>query len=174
MRQADVGQVAVVEPMGLREALARHPAGVVVITSVLDGHRAALTVTSFTSASSSPPLVSFYLMKESSAGHVLLNAERFAVNFPASSQRDVAARCAMSGVDRFSPAYPWECGPFGLPLLKGAVVQMVCRRERVVDVGDHFLVVGMVEEVRAGESRDPLLYYRRDYAAVQRPHRLGQ
>lgn len=174
MREVDAGPAAAVEPERFREALARHPAGVVVITSVLGGHRAALTVTSFTSASASPPLVSFYVKKESSARPVLLRAEWFAANFPASSQQEVAARCAMSGIDRFPPAHSWENGPFGLPLLKGAAVQMVCRREQVVEVGDHFLVVGTVAEVSMGEFRDPLLYYDRAYASVCRPNHPGQ
>ncbi|MEU9850935.1 flavin reductase family protein [Streptomyces sp. NPDC047985] len=162
------------EPGRFREALARHPAGVVVITSALGGHRAALTVTSFTSASASPPLVSFYLKKESSARSVLLHAEWFAANFPASSQQEVAASCATSGIDRFSPAHSWEDGSFGLPLLKGAAVQIVCRRERVMEVGDHFLVVGTVAEVVMGESRYPLLYYDHAYAGVCRPNHPGQ
>ncbi|WP_328545522.1 flavin reductase family protein [Streptomyces platensis] len=166
--------MTLVDPVEFREALSRHPAGVVVITSVLGERRAALTVTSFTSASASPPLVSFYLKKDSSGRPVLLGAEWFAVNLLVSSHRDVAARCAMSGVDRFSPADAWSDGPFGLPLLKGATAHLVCRREKVVEVGDHFLIVGGVTEVSKRELGRPLLYCGRSYADLCQPNHFGQ
>ncbi|MFJ8113209.1 flavin reductase family protein [Streptomyces sp. NPDC096132] len=166
--RADEGRIAgrLVGSEEFRAALSRHPAGVVVVTPTAGGLRTAVTVTSFTSASASPPLVSFYLKKESSSCGVLRASEWFAVSFLESGQRDVAATCARSGVDRFAPSEAWEDGPFGLPLLKGATAHLVCRREKFVEVGDHFMVVGGVIDVAVRDAGRPLLYCDRSYADI--------
>src|SRR5215470_17500098 len=74
-----------------RQALSRHPAGVAVVT--LRGP-AGLTVTSFSSASLDPPLVSFYIGHGSSSWPHMRTAAHFAVNLMGNSQQDVAARFA--------------------------------------------------------------------------------
>ncbi|MFJ4806018.1 flavin reductase family protein [Streptomyces murinus] len=151
-----------------RDALARYPAGVVVVTTSCQGRRAAVIIASFTSASLDPPLISYCLKKDSSSGSALIESEWFAVNFLSDSQSDVAAGCSRSDVDRFSVAGVWSTGSHGLPFLEGATVHLMCRRERVIEVGDHFLIVGAVADVRVTENRNPLLCCRRSYAGVEK------
>ncbi|MFD8368996.1 flavin reductase family protein [Streptomyces hygroscopicus] len=158
-----------VEPEEFRAALSRHPAGVVVVTAVTGEGRAALTVTSFTSASISPPLISYYVNQRSLSCRTLISAGWFAVNFLDRAQEKVATICARSGVDRFSQPEIWAQGDRGVPLLKDAPVHLVCRRRDVVEIGDHFLVVGAVQETSATEQNRPgrpLLYCDRSYAGV--------
>ncbi|WP_406395242.1 flavin reductase family protein [Streptomyces sp. NBC_00882] len=152
-----------VESEDFRAALSRHPAGVVVVTATIHKRRTAITVTSFTSASMDPPLVSFYVKGESSSFRPLVEAEFFGVNFLESGQRTIAETCSRSEVDRFSPSAAWATGPHRIPLLKGATVHLICSREQVVGLGDHHLVVGAVTETRVMKSGRPLIYCDRSY-----------
>jgi flavin reductase (DIM6/NTAB) family NADH-FMN oxidoreductase RutF len=140
-----------------RQALGRHPAGVAIIT--LAGP-AGLTVTSFSSASLDPPLVSFYIGHGSSNWPAVQQARHFAVNLMGHNHQDTAARFARKGADRFGPATQWHTGPAGLPLLAGATVHLICATASLVTVGDHELVVGRVLQADLNQPGPPLLHHR--------------
>ncbi|MDF5758344.1 flavin reductase family protein [Spongiactinospora sp. TRM90649] len=142
-----------------RGTLRRHAAGVVVVTAEAEGSRAGITVTSFTSASLRPPLVSFYLDRESGSAPWLGAAGHFAVNILSGDQRELADRFARKGVDRFAEPTRWHHGPFGVPVLDGVCANLVCSAHTVAAIGDHLLVVGLVVEVLLGPGRRPLLYH---------------
>jgi flavin reductase (DIM6/NTAB) family NADH-FMN oxidoreductase RutF len=153
-----------VNQASFRRALARHAAGVVIITASAGGEPVGLTATSFSSASIEPPLVSFYVDCSSTTWPSLGTADRFAVNILAGDQADLASRFARRGIDRFAPPTAWHLdGDQGVPLLDGACVHIVCRPHTTLDVGDHILVVGLVTAVDARESGRPLLYHRGGY-----------
>lgn len=139
-----------------RQALARHPAGVAIVT--LRGP-AGLTVTSFSSASLDPPLVSFYIGHGSSNWPAVRAAEYFAVNLMDHGQEAVAARFARKGADRFGPETRWGPGPGDLPLLAGATTHLICATHAMLTVGDHELVVGRVEHAIIGSGEPPLLHH---------------
>ena len=139
-----------------RQALARHPAGVAIVT--LAGP-AGLTVTSFSSASLDPPLVSFYIGHGSSNWPAVRTARHFAVNLMDHGQEAVAARFARKGADRFGPGTKWCPGPEDLPLLAGATTHLICATHAMLTVGDHELVVGRVEHAVIGSGEPPLLHH---------------
>jgi flavin reductase (DIM6/NTAB) family NADH-FMN oxidoreductase RutF len=120
---------------------------------------AGLTVTSFSSASLHPPLVSFYIGHGSSNWPAVRAAAHFAVNLMGSGQEEAAARFARKGADRFGPQTRWEPGPGGLPLLSGATTHLICARHDLVRVGDHELVVGRVTQAIIGASVPPLVHH---------------
>jgi flavin reductase (DIM6/NTAB) family NADH-FMN oxidoreductase RutF len=147
-----------------RQVMAQHPAGVAIIT--LPGP-AGLTVTSFSSASLDPPLVSFYIGHGSSNIGAVRRASHFAVNLIGAGQRELAARFARKGEDRFAPPTRWQQGPLGLPLLTDATTHLVCARHPLQTVGDHELVIGTVIEATIRRGEPPLLYHRGRYARTQ-------
>jgi flavin reductase (DIM6/NTAB) family NADH-FMN oxidoreductase RutF len=163
--QASVpGQVSAIDTVTFRRALSRHPAGVAIVT--LPGP-AGLTVTSFSSASLDPPLVSFYIGHGSSNWPAVQAAAHFAVNLMGNDQEDVAARFARKGAERFGPRTRWEAGPRGLPLLSGATTHLICVRHALVTVGDHELVVGQVAQVLLGATVVPLLHHQGQFTHPQ-------
>jgi len=153
-----------------RGALARHPAGVAIVTLRGPTGPAGVTVTSFSSASLEPPLVSFYIGHGSSSWPAIRTARHFAINLIGVGQEALAARFARKGEDRFAPPTRWHTGTAGLPLLAGATTHLVCVRHQQVTVGDHELVVGRVIEVSIGQGGDrPLLHHQGQFMKPDGP-----
>lgn len=156
--QATTGGVAGTHPF--RQALARHAGGVAVVTGP---GPVGLTVTSFTSASLNPPLVSLYVAQSSTTWPGLRQARAFGVNLLAHDQSEVAARFACQGVDRFAPPTRWHRGPLGVPFLDGASARLVCLPERTITIGDHWLLIGLVIGAELGKATAPLVYHHRRF-----------
>ena len=152
-----------------RRALARHAAGVVVVTAAAPTGPAGLTATSFTSVSVDPPLVSFYVAQSSTTLPALREAPTFAVNVLGHDQSEVAARFAARDVDRFGAPTRWRPAPSGEPLLEGASAHLLCDWYASSDVGDHLLIVGQVTAIELGTADHPLLYHRGRFGHF-RPH----
>ena len=147
-----------------RQALATHAAGVAIVTVCGDAGPAGLTVTSFSSASLDPPLVSFYIGHGSSNWPAVRVARHFAVNLVGVEHESLAARFARKGEDRFAAPTRWHLGTAGLPLLTDASTHLVCETHSLVTVGDHALVIGEVIEATVRHSAAPLLYHRGRFA----------
>ncbi|GAA2395476.1 flavin reductase family protein [Dactylosporangium salmoneum] len=150
-----------IEPDLFRALLRRHAAGVVVITA--PGARpAGFTATSFTSVSLDPPLVSFCLDRRSSSWPALESATHVGVHVLTEQQEELARRFATSGIDRFAAPLRWQPGPYGVPVLGGALAVLVCRVAERVHAGDHAIVLG--EPVHGEHSEGaPLLYHNGRY-----------
>jgi flavin reductase (DIM6/NTAB) family NADH-FMN oxidoreductase RutF len=142
-----------------RRAMGRHPAGVVIVTVAGPEGPAGLTVTSFSSASLDPPLVSFYIGHASSNWPAIRDARHFAVNLIGEGHQSLAHRFALKGEDRFAPPTRWSRGRWDLPLLSDATTHLLCTTETLVTVGDHDLVVGLVVEAAFGHCDRPLLHH---------------
>lgn len=154
-----------VDPETYKAVLARHAAGVVIVTAAPDGGPAGLTATSFTSVSLRPPLVAFYVARTSTTWPGLRTAPGFAVNILNEEQSELAARFARASRDRFAPPTRWHTGPYGAPLLDDAAGHLHCHWHTVTPVGDHWLVVGHVADAEAGAPTAPLLYHRGKFGA---------
>jgi flavin reductase (DIM6/NTAB) family NADH-FMN oxidoreductase RutF len=159
-------QAAGVEPGRYRRALGAHAAGVVVVTASGPSGPLGLTVSSFTSVGIDPPLVSFYIADSSQTWPQLRQCDAFAVNLLAQDQQAVAGRFARRDADRFGPETAWSPGPLGIPLLDGTAGYVLCRRHAVVEVGDHWLVVGRVVGESVEEGRSPLVRHRGRYTRL--------
>ena len=158
-----------------RQAMSRHAAGVVIVTLAGPSGPGGLTVTSFSSASLDPPLVSFYIGHGSSNWPAIRDARHFAVNLIGEGHQSLAHRFALKGEDRFAPPTRWSRGPKDLPLLSDATTHLICATESLVTVGDHELVVGLVLDAALGSGDRPLLHHQgrftRPEACLQRMSR---
>jgi len=156
----------------LRRALSPSAAGVVVVTA--GATPLGVTVSSFTSVSLEPPLVSFCLGVRSRTAARLLLADVFAVNVLAEDQIGLARRFAASDVDRFAPSADrfgpptdWRAGPHGVPLLAGTAARLVCEQHDLVSAGDHVIVLGQVLHAEGDDVARPLLHHRGRFTAVR-------
>lgn len=152
-----------IDPKHFREVLGSYPTGVCVVTSQADtGERWGLAVGSFTSISLDPPLVGFLPDKRSRSWEQIAATGRFCVNVLASEQIAACRRFASRHDDKFAGVAHGR-SPAGLPLLDDALAWIDCDVERVIEIGDHLLVVGSVKAMERRAEGSPLVFYRGGY-----------
>ncbi|WP_328928582.1 MULTISPECIES: flavin reductase family protein [unclassified Streptomyces] len=152
-----------------RDAMALLPAALTVVTTVDGlGRRWGFTASSVTPVSLGPPLLMVGVGRTSSCHGALVSAPEFVVNVLGEQHRDLAAKFAAHGVDRFAGEEftPWP-GTDGLPVLPDAQAAYRCLRHEVVPAGDHDLLLGALAGVRAGHRDGPLLWYRRAFHTLR-------
>lgn len=155
-----------VDPLHFRDVLSSYPTGVCVVTSQAeDGERWGLAVGSFTSLSLDPPLVGFLPDKRSRSWAKIARTGKFCVNILGSEQLDACRRFASRHDDKFE-GVAHGTSPAGLPLLDDALAWIDCAVERVVEIGDHLLVIGAVLGMERRSDGQPLIFYRGGYHSL--------
>ncbi|MFE9924562.1 flavin reductase family protein [Streptomyces sp. NPDC005774] len=147
-----------------RNVLGHFPTSVVAITTTdADRRPRGLVVGTFMSVSLAPPLVSFLVDGSSTTLPTIRTAGRFCANALAGNQERLSRQMASgSAADRFEGA-TWKASPLGNPVLDGIIAWVDCAVEKVVEVGDHYLVVGRVRHLRVESKRTPLLFFSGGY-----------
>ncbi len=170
MRPHDNSQdtYAEVDTALFRDAMARFPTGVTIVTS-LDERRqpCGMTVSAFMSVSLDPALVLVSLSNSSNTLRAIEQFGIFAVNVLAADQEDLAWLFAQPDKDRFRRA-AWTTGMSGLPLVDEAATHMECRTVNRVVAGDHVLVVGQVAGIGISAA-EALVHYRRTFRIALEP-----
>lgn len=152
-----------VDPVHFRTVLGTYPTGVCLITAADGaGKRTGMVVGSFTSISLDPPLVGFFPDKSSGTWPEIEKVGRFCVNVLGSDQLALCKRFASRNPDKFLDLSHGE-SPSGQPLFDEALAWIDCTIERIVDIGDHWLVVGAVEALDVHGGDAPLLFHRGAY-----------
>ena len=142
-----------------------HPAGVVVITTAVDGQPVGFTATSLISVSADPPLLAFSVDAASSAYRLMGTAPTLVVNFLSAEQVELSARFATSGIDRFATT-DWWALPTGEPVLTGSVAWIRGEIVQRTPVGRSVLVSVLALESEVAEAGAPLVYHDRRYHAI--------
>ena len=124
-----------------------------------------MTCQSFSSVSLDPPLVLFCPAKTSRAWPLIQRAGRFCVNFLAADQAELSNAMASQGrrqVRRRRLA-PSPATGVAAPRRRRSATS-TARSTRVHEAGDHYVVVGRVQDLD-GRRRDasPLLFYQGQY-----------
>jgi 3-hydroxy-9,10-secoandrosta-1,3,5(10)-triene-9,17-dione monooxygenase reductase component len=140
-----------------RDALGRLATGVVFVTAAPDGEPAGLIVNSFTSVSLEPPLVSFCPSRSSLTWSRMRRARRFGVNVLGQKHKRFASRATPAGADRFA-GVEWEQGRGGVPLLTDALASLECEIAAEHVAGDHWIVVGRVDDLHLPPADEPLIF----------------
>lgn len=139
---------------------------VTVVTTMVDGAPCGTTVSSFTSLSLDPPLVSVAFDRGSALLGQIRQVGRFAVNVLGQAQDELAVTFARRGVDRFAVA-DWFTED-GLPRLAGAAGWLVCDLHDCVEGGDHLLLFGLVRVASSRSDLPPLVYAHRTFGTHSR------
>jgi 3-hydroxy-9,10-secoandrosta-1,3,5(10)-triene-9,17-dione monooxygenase reductase component len=149
-----------------RDALAKFATGVAFITAAPDGELAGLIVNSLTSVSLDPPLVSFCPARSSLTWSRMRRARRFGVNVLGRQHERFTARATPAGADRFA-GLNWELGHGGIPLLTDALATLECEILAEHPTGDHWIVVGRVNDLRIPPVEDPLIFFAGAFGALK-------
>ena len=149
------------DPLTMRTVLGHFCTGIAVITGH-DGQRPlGFACQSVTSVSLVPPYVSFCPARTSTSWQLIRSTGRICINVLADDQRDVCARLAVSGADKFD-GIEWSPGRNGTPTIHGALATKG-NVEFEHAAGDHFIAVTHVTALHAHAERRPLLFYRGGY-----------
>ncbi|BDB59722.1 flavin reductase [Rhodococcus sp. RDE2] len=158
-----------IDPARFRQTLGHYPTGVAVITAIdADGQPVGMVVGSFTSVSLDPPIVAYLPTRESRTYARLRTSSHFCVNVLAADQRELCGRFAARGDDKFA-GVEWTPAPSGSPILDGAVTWIDCEVADELEGGDHFIVMGRVQDLDVARPTLPLLFFQGGYGRFSLP-----
>jgi len=159
------GEPTGIDPDGFRQAMARMPTAVTVVTALGAEGPTGLTANAVASLSLEPPLMLACLDRGSRTLRAVQQAGRFGVNVLAADQAEVAR----SFGTKLEMHEKWEGIGWrerdGIPALDGAPVWVACELQDVLAGGDHVIVTGAVLEVATGDG-DPLVFYGGSYMGL--------
>lgn len=144
-----------------RQVMGQFATGVAVISLVPPGGGvSAMTINSLVSISLDPMLVSWSLQNSASLYEAYAGAEAFSFSILAESQQALARRYAARGDSALDPA-DFAPGPSGLPVIRGALAHIACRRFALHPAGDHTLILGAVTGIAQADTASgrPLLFF---------------
>jgi flavin reductase ActVB len=140
------------------------PTSVAVVTTVDDaGDPHGMTVGTLCALSLTPPLLLFCVARRNGSHPVLCDADRYCISVLAQGQDVMARRFAERPQDRFTGGLTEF---HGLPAAPRALAWMACERRRLVEAGDHTIVIAEIHAARKFD-RPPMLYWRRRYGTLQ-------
>ena len=146
----------------LRNAFGSFATGVTVVTTRQpDGKPRGFTANSFTSVSLDPPLLLVCIAKAAHSCDSFAQADHFAVNILADNQKEISGLFASQSTEKFDIA-KWHVDAQNVPLIKGALANFSCTRHRLVDAGDHLILIGHVLDFVTSDQ-SPLGYYKGAY-----------
>jgi flavin reductase ActVB len=156
--------------------MASFPSGVAIVTTTTpEGIPRGLTTTAVCSVSADPPTVLVCVDLASRTLAALRERKGFAVNFIGEGRSDLCLLFASKEPDKFAHV-AWTPSEAGLPLLENdALAWAECTTLHELEVGDHVLLVALVEEggVRP-ELEPPLMYYRRSWGVWSPVHEASE
>ncbi len=155
-----------IDPTRFRQVLGSYPTGVTIVTAVDDGEPVAMVIGSFGSVSLDPPLVMFLPGNTSSTWPRIESAGAFCVNVLADRHRELCDRFVRKDGGAWDDG-SWTTAATGAPVLPDALAWVDCEIDRVVEAGDHWIVLGRVVELHGSEDGSPLLFFRGGYPRVE-------
>lgn len=167
---ASANVLAAPDTRAFRDALSRFATGVAFVTAAPDGNPTGLIVNSLTSVSLDPPLIAFCPARSSITWQRMRRTGRFGVNVLAREHEAFARRAIPVGADRFA-GIEWELGRGGVPLLTDALAAIECEIVAEHAAGDHWIVVGRVDRLRARRAGQPLIFFAGAFEALRLPGR---
>jgi flavin reductase (DIM6/NTAB) family NADH-FMN oxidoreductase RutF len=154
-----------ISPDAFRQAMARMPSGVTVVTAFGADGPSGLTANAVVSLSLDPPLMLGCLDRGSRTLRAVEQAGRFGINVLGAGQ----AAIARSFATKAALHEKWEGIAWrerdGIPALDGALVWVACQLRDVLAGGDHVIVTGAVLDVTAVDG-DPLVFYEGSYMGL--------
>ncbi|WP_328647599.1 flavin reductase family protein [Amycolatopsis sp. NBC_00348] len=147
---------------GFRQAIAKLPTGVTVLTTVTGDSPVGCTANAVMSLSADTPSVLVSLGSHSRTLAAILDTGSFAVNTLSWSQRALTRKFASgSPAERFD-GVPWQ-PERRIPVLSAAGVALVCEVGDTAALLDHTVVVGKVVWLRHTNEAPTVLYGREQY-----------
>jgi flavin reductase (DIM6/NTAB) family NADH-FMN oxidoreductase RutF len=144
-----------------RTVAGKFPTGVTVVTVRSGDETFAKTVSSFSSVSLDPLLVSVCIGAASPMVPAARAAGGFAVNLLRADQEALCRRFASAGCGRSvgdADSVAMSTSPFGSALVDGCLGWFDCALDAEAPAGDHVMLLGLVRAAEA-DAGEPLLFF---------------
>jgi flavin reductase (DIM6/NTAB) family NADH-FMN oxidoreductase RutF len=151
------GGATVSDPQALRAAFGCFPSGLAALCALIGGTPTGMAVSSFTSVSLDPPLVSAYMQDSSTTWPRLRQAPRLGISVLSERHARAGRSLAAKTGDRFT-GVRWRAQPHGAVVIEEAAAWFDCSVFNEVPAGDHTLVLFLVHAFEAGCER-PLVFH---------------
>ncbi len=148
----------------LRVAFGAFPSGVTALCALVDGAPVGMTVSSFTSVSLRPALVSVCMAMTSTTWSVLRQAPHLGLSVLGSDHGPLCRQMSGSG-DRFD-GVTWDRGPGGAVFLPGSPLYLDTTLEGEVEAGDHWIVLLEVRGIEFDPDAAPLVFHRSRFCGL--------
>jgi flavin reductase (DIM6/NTAB) family NADH-FMN oxidoreductase RutF len=159
-----------------RDAMSRLAAGVVLVTTYVDGRAWGLTVSACCSVSIAPPMLLVSLGGVTASARAIEASGRFGVNILGERLIETArfgsARGAPKFLDEFCDIDTSDSSK--TPVVIGAVSHIDCTVAQAVTAADHVIFLGTVDSVLSDHRPDdPLVYHDRRWHRLSYASDLG-
>lgn len=160
-----------------RAALRRLASGVSIASTILDGERYGLTISSFTSIALDPPIIMISVHSGSHVGKAIVAAQRFTVSVLGEEHLLYATELSQSYRPEISPKrLNYVETKRGIPAVPNALAILDCNIEQAIRKYSHILIFGTVIDVILSNAPDsPLLYYHQRFRVLEKllPHSVS-
>ncbi|MCE3552892.1 flavin reductase family protein [Pseudonocardia sp. RS11V-5] len=146
------------DPAALRRTFACFPSGVVAVCAAVDGAPVGMAVSSFTSVSVDPPMVSVCVQTISTTWPTLCLRPRLGISVLAEGHDEACRNLSRKAGDRFA-GIEWEQTADGAVFVHGATAWLDCSVDGVVPAGDHTIVLLEIRGLRASPDVAPLVFH---------------
>ncbi|MDT3442247.1 MULTISPECIES: flavin reductase family protein [unclassified Pseudofrankia] len=142
----------------LRHAFGCFPSGVAAVCAMADGVPLGMAVSSFTSVSLVPPLVSVCMQDTSTTWPRLRRCARLGLSVLAEDHDAVCRALARKDADRFVEI-DWTAGLSGSVFVHGASAWFDCSLHQEVPAGDHAIALLRIHGLRSEPDISPLVFH---------------
>jgi flavin reductase (DIM6/NTAB) family NADH-FMN oxidoreductase RutF len=150
----------------LRQAFGHFPSGVTAVCGMVDESPLGMAVSSFTSVSMEPPMVSVCLQRSSRSWARLRELPWLGLSVLGADQGSLCRALAGPEEDRFT-ACSWETGEDGAVYVHGAVTWYSCRVRDEVPAGDHSIALLEVDRLWTQPAAEPLVFHRSRFRRLE-------
>jgi flavin reductase (DIM6/NTAB) family NADH-FMN oxidoreductase RutF len=158
-----------VSAVDFRQIMSMWTTGVVIVTSANHQIRRGMTVSSFTSISTEPPLILISLWTTSKAAQLVAATKIFGVTILERQQKSIAEIFAgkiPEDGDRFAGLTTFTLTT-GASFFQGGLAYLDCLVTQSIPAGANTVFFGEVQTTQIGDAGKPLVYTRRAYQSLQ-------
>lgn len=153
-----------------RDTIGKFATGVAVVAGHVEDELYAMTANAVMSVSLDPMLLAFCPGKKTNFANHVEALSGFSINLLREDQQALSTYFAGGWKEALPPPFRFVDTAHGVRL-EGSLATIDCRPERIVDIGDHWLVIGQVLDLHTGiPPHHPLLFFGGRYRAMQDAH----
>lgn len=153
-------------PNELRSMFSLFPSGVAVLCALCDDAPLGMALSSYTTVSLDPPLVSVCIQHGSSTWATIQKTTHFGLSLLNERQGPVCRQLSLKGVDRFA-GVDWQASTRGAVFIKEAVAWMECQIHHRFVAGDHEIIVLAVAAAHVERDDAPLVFHRSKFRKLE-------